>query len=316
VLILSLLREPERFERSAMQLKRAGIWPTAFLAADAECLSPDELSQGCYSADNDHEHVAEKCTSQGRAGHGCVNRGEQAIAESHHRALLAASKRSADWTVILEDDAVPVRPERWSEAFKAAWAMVPSHVKLIRLSWCIFPGDHRESTASQEDFADAGDFHLVGWIGYNPSHQYDSGGCTTGYMVHKDILPDMLELFPCCCALDCCLQNDFYQKPAAGSSVSRGLSIMLNLDAWGSQEFSADFTSYGLVQNGVFVQDARRAPSTRMKHATKDPQTSLVSAFEALNLNVPVLEKKPNPIKVPTSSLSISPSKEASTSTA
>jgi hypothetical protein len=64
--------------------------------------------------------------------------------------------------------------------------------------------------------------------------------------------------------MDCCLQHDFFDKPTRGSDVPRGLEIMLSLDAWGSTDYAMTFTSWGLHQSGVLVQDARELPSARM----------------------------------------------------
>jgi hypothetical protein len=221
----------------------------------------EELGKGCLS--NQDPEVDNACLRKGRAGLGCSVLAERAIAESHRRALTAAAQRDAEWTMVLEDDAVPVRPARWDAAFRAAWPKVPQHVKIVRLSWCTFPGDFPSDTPAADNWADAGEFHFVNWLGFEPNHRYNPGGCTSGYMVHRDIIPEILQLFPCCCALDCCLQHDFFEKPAPGDNIPRGLKLMLNMDAWGSTQYASDFTFFGLIQAGVFVQDARASPSVR-----------------------------------------------------
>lgn len=267
VLVISLLRKPERFDHSSALLQQAGIWPTEFPAVDAMCLQSEELEKACYLG-TDQEPDPQTCSD--KHGRGC-NNVEQAIAESHRRALQRALQRSSPWTAILEEDTVPVRPERWSTAFKKAWERVPEGVKIVRLSWCNFPGDHEGFNMAQDTFADAGDFLLANWTGYEDasSREYNAGGCTGGYMVHRSIIPELLNLFPCCCAWDCCLEKDFFERPVrlqgprGEEAVPRGMQVMLNMDAWGSIDYAMNYTFWGLYQSGVMVQDARELPSAR-----------------------------------------------------
>lgn len=278
VLVISLLRKPERFERSAKLLKKAGIWATEYPAADNYCVQKKELDRVC-PLHEDEEHVQQICgddwLAKGKHGTGCKHTVEQAIAESHRRALAAAQKRSSAWTAILEEDVVPVRPSRWDAAFRKAWKRVPRGIKMVRLSWCNFPGDHPGYTMGMDTFADIGDFALANWTGYHPvepgnldGRVYNAGGCTGGYMVHRSIIPEIMKLFPCCCALDCCLQHDLFEKivPIAGGREGPlGMQMMLSMDAWGSIDYAMNYTYWGLYQSGVMVQDARENPSTRQE---------------------------------------------------
>lgn len=260
VLVISLIRKNARFDYSAAKLRQAGVWPTEFAAADVECLSEEELSHGCLKGDAENSNVNEQAC-QGRAGGGCAYVNEQAVAESHRRALTAASEREKEWTAILEDDVVPVRPETWNEAFSKAWQQVPGHVKLVRLSWCQFPGDNPGSTLGQDTYSDTGEFYIYNWTGYEPGRHYNPGLCTSAYMVHRDIIPQMLQLFPCCCAVDCCLLYDFMAK-GWEQDAPQGLQFMMHLDAKGSTEYAKGFHLPWVTQMGVLVQDARDVPST------------------------------------------------------
>jgi len=268
VLVISLLSKPERFEHSAILLKQAGIWPTEFPAVESDCLQKEELDRVC-PLHEDFLSISRTC--HGKMGMGCRLTIEQAIAESHRRALAAAQQRASDWTAILEEDVVPVRPSRWNSAFEKAWKRVPDGVKIVRLSWCNFPDDHPGQTMGMDTFSDIGDFMLANWTGYYPEESgeriYDSGGCTGGYLVHRSIIPEIMKIFPCCCALDCCLQYDFFGRPVpaagGGDEVPLGTQIMLSMDAWGSIDYAMNYTDWGLYQSGVMVQDSRNLPSTR-----------------------------------------------------
>jgi len=257
VLMLSLERDSSRFAFSAQHLGDAGIFPSKFLATDGTCASPEALDKGCASQTKTNKHG---CSSLKKTGEGCSHKAEQAIADSHRRALLAAEKRDHDWTLIVEDDAVLVRPHRWDDAFKRAWEQVPPETQIVRLSWCL-PGN--VSQIIQPAYVDAGDFKLIKWNGYSTG--YRAGGCTSAYLVHRAFIPEMLSVFPCCCAVDCCLENDLYNRLAGEShSETRGMMIMLSMDGWGAQEYIAKREkSYWGVQYGVMMQAASDLRSTR-----------------------------------------------------
>lgn len=257
VLMLSLGRDASRFQFSEEKLGIAGIRPSKMLATDGSCASEGVLSMGCVSQNNEN---SEWCSKLQKTGSGCEKKAEQGIADSHRRALLAAQAREHDWTMVLEDDTVLVRPQRWDDAFKRAWKKVPPSTKIIRLSWCL-PGN--ASQIIQPTYMDAGDFKLIKWEGYATG--YRAGGCTAAYMVHRDIIPEMLNLFPCCCAVDCCFENDLYNRVVGTDrSETFGMTIMLSLDGWGSQEYIAERekSQWG-VQYGVMMQALSDLTSTR-----------------------------------------------------
>jgi hypothetical protein len=257
VLMISLGRDSSRFRFSEQNLGIAGIRPSKFLATDGKCASEDALSMGCVSQNSDN---TDWCSNLKKTGWGCQFKAEQAIADSHRRALLAAQARGREWTMIVEDDTMLVRPHRWNDAFKRAWQKVPPETKIVRLSWCL-PGN--ASLIMQPAYIDAGDFKLIKWNGYTTG--YRAGGCTTAYMVHRQIIPEMLSLFPCCCAVDCCFENDLYNRVMGSSrSETRGMTIMMSMDGWGSQEYIAERerSQWG-VQYGVMMQALSDLVSTR-----------------------------------------------------
>lgn len=257
VLMVSLAADSTRFAFSEQHLGIAGIHPTKLLATDSKCASDGVLSMGCVSQNSGN---TEWCSSLKKTGTGCGTKAEQAIADSHRRALLAAAGRYHNWTLIVEDDVMLVRPHRWDDAFRRAWRKVPPETEIVRLSWCM-PGE--KSTIMQPAFMDGGDFKLVKWNGYSTG--YRAGGCTSAYMVHRNALPEMLRLFPCCCAIDCCLENDLYNRVTDSSKKStRGMTIMMSMDGWGAQEYIAERerSQWG-VQYGVMMQALSDLTSTR-----------------------------------------------------
>jgi len=267
VLMISMERNAQRYDHSAAKLRKARIFPTKFSASDGFCDAQQQLRKGCYAVGSDESKT--KCVggkqidekkAHDKSGSGCSHT-EQAIADSHRRALAAASERKKKWTAILEEDVVPVRPERWDKAFKRAWKMVPKETKIVRLSYCMYP--NKQYQTQQHVFKDAGEFMLAKWH-WAPNSTYSPSGCTGGYLVHRDIIPEILSLFPCCCALDCCLEWDFFNKKVnSDHSLTRGMQVVMNMDAWGATEYARDFVPYDMHQNGVLVQDCREMPSMR-----------------------------------------------------
>jgi len=257
VLMISLERDDHRFEFSKEHISAAGIHPSKLLATDGTCASESVLGMGCAS--QNAMNSDEWCASLQKTGTGCSSRAEQAIADSHRRALMAASEREHDWTLIMEDDALLVRPHRWDAAFRKAWAKVPPKTEIIRLSWCL-PGNSSEIL--QPTYIDASDFKLIKWNGYSTG--YRAGGCTSAYMVHRTAIPEMLGVFPCCCAVDCCFENDLYNRVRSGSRETRGMTIMLSMDTWGSADYIAEReqSSWG-VQYGIMMQASSDLASTR-----------------------------------------------------
>jgi len=100
-----LLIHLERSNRTQHEeLNSAGIYPTLIAATDAKTAAPEDLRNGCLS--HFEEDTPLRCTGFDRSpggtrGEGCMNPTEQAIAESHRQALLAAQRRNATWTAIL-----------------------------------------------------------------------------------------------------------------------------------------------------------------------------------------------------------------------
>jgi len=119
---------------------------------------------------------------------------------SHRRALLVAKDRNSTWTAIFEDDAVPVDQTNFNTNFRKVWGQVPEGVGYVRLGWCPFTHDEQTTNFTYDHF------RLVSGL--------PVGGCTTAYMVHRDIIPTLLGLFPCCSSLDACLNSDLFATPS------------------------------------------------------------------------------------------------------
>jgi len=252
----------ERADVSQQVLASAGIQATRFSATDVNTATQDQLKDSCPL--NSQEGTAEWCTANGKVGPGCLDTVAQAITDSHRRALIKASQRtSSNWTMIIEDDVVPVHPEDWAANFRLAWQRVPPEVGMVRLARCVFEHD-LGPVRKRNTTLFAGGFQLVDWPYWTdsePKQRYYTGGCTTGYMVHKSVIPELLGLFPCCCPIDCCFENQlFYSKGHEGAEF-RGEEIMTNLDHWDTREYAKDFA--GFMQEGVMVQDNREIKTSR-----------------------------------------------------
>jgi len=232
------------------RLHEVGIYPTIFPAVDVDTTSPDDLREGCISA-KDASHEACK----DRSGYGCHLTIEQAIAESHRRALLVAKDRNSTWTAIFEDDAVPVDQTNFNTNFRKVWGQVPEGVGYVRLGWCPFTHDEQTTNFTYDHF------RLVSGL--------PVGGCTTAYMVHRDIIPTLLGLFPCCSSLDACLNSDLFATPSlCGQNNTRrcwGQEYLMGIDTLGSISLTKGWASF--VQNGILVQDNRKSKS--IKHRWK-----------------------------------------------
>jgi hypothetical protein len=259
VKVISLARTPERFDYTAQELAKAGILATSFQATDVTTARQEELRYGCIGISN---------PNKGKCGtYGCMYRSEQAIAASHRRALEAAKSRHTNWTAIVEDDMVPVQPDRWNEAFKAAWIKlqkVAPEARLVRLSWCNIVSPEQDNT---EVFADAGDFTL--------SKSLD-GVCTGAYMVHREIIPEMLSLFPCCGPVDTCWS--VWLKEQDQNGQAHGLSFTISMQLKDSREKITEIAGEEwLGQHGVMYQDRQKMESTKgwteaLSHAWKSSE--------------------------------------------
>merc|ERR1740117_2854147 len=164
VLMISVENQSSgRLSHALGKLAAAGIQPTMFSATEATGNRTGNLSEACMHADE--PEVASYCgeaSGTGRKGDGCRTKIEQAITDSHRRALMKAQEREQNWTVIIEDDAVPVVPERFSETFKNAWKNVPDTIKFIRLGWCTFEIDR--GPIEYRDYIKADDAKLVSFM--------------------------------------------------------------------------------------------------------------------------------------------------------
>jgi len=264
VLVIHLARAGRR---EFKKFNDAGVYPTLFPATDAQNATMAELNQGCVS--KAEKSAINMCADQ-RVGNGCSHRVEQAIAESHRRALVAARTRNSTWTAILEDDSVPLDPENWDENFKELWSLVPPDVGFVRLGWCTF-GD----TVEKKAFASHAEWQLIDRPAYAFSGEYYTGGCTTAYLVHRNYISNVLRLFPCCSPLDCCYEWDLFYKPDTqcrkvknGGSVCWGQHHMMGVDIKDSEKVSAQFS--GKVQSGVVAQDDRKGGSIRINDINKE----------------------------------------------
>jgi len=246
----------------AHAFEAAGISPTPFRATDAETASEEELKKACPLESD--PGTSDFCQSHKKDGTGCKSKVEQAIADSHRRAMVDALQRTeSDWTLIIEDDVVPVRPELFNAAFQDAWQKIPKQYKMVRLGWCTFEED-LGWIRKTSDVDDSGEFHVYNWMSWRDKDggdHYYSGGCTTAYMLHKDIIPEVLGIFPCCCPLDCCLERGLFYKPTETPNLYRGQQVVTNMDTSDTEAYASHFTFFN--QSGVLVQDNRQVRSSR-----------------------------------------------------
>lgn len=286
VYMISALRNGSapRARRSLASLRLANVFPELVRATEASNAEDGALTLACPL--EAEEGVAAWCRDMGREGQaGCATDVEQAIADSHRRALLRARRRSMegpDWTAILEDDVVPV-DDSFDRHFEIAWAAVPAEARIVRLGWCdpedvgvvedeeLRPGAPEELDSdspvrlvSKRWFTDeAGELH------------YHTGGCTSGYLVHREIIEEVLAAFPCCAAFDKCLQRQLFYQPALepgeweepleGEDFHetmtrevrrwRGSEILVDLDHIEARATSSGFADFN--QSGLLVQDHR-----------------------------------------------------------
>jgi hypothetical protein len=251
--MISLKRDQKRFNHSSSALAEAGVHPLFFPGVDG---TDDTISQ---------DILDRACTRQG-----CGKRVFQALVESHRQALVEAQKRDKDWTAIFEDDVIPDLgavngeggKERWMEEFEDIWAKLPPNARFVRLGRCMmktWPGEGSPSQVGMKmvSVAEAGRFRITQWTGIKDYVAY--GGCTHAYVVHKEIIPELLSLLPCPCALDCCLEWNYFHKQ--GETKELGLEILYNIDTQMTPDESAAEAAKttGLLKNvyqfGVFKQD-------------------------------------------------------------
>jgi len=273
ILQIGLESDWNRDSRTTGRLLEAGIVPNRFFATDARTASTEQLRQICpLASESTTKHF---CESRRKVGPGCRTKIEQAITDSHRRALLAALERQdSEWTAIIEDDVVPVHPEQWDDDFKKAWDdLDKDQFKFVRLGWCTFEGSLGYKPAAITPWWSSGNFKLInqmywkdsqtGWFDFITSKKhYYTGGCTTGYMVHKQMIPELLSIFPCCCPIDCCMEQHFFNAPSKGQYYQfRGEEAVMHFDHPESRQYSDHFTTFN--QSGVLVQDNRDLKSNR-----------------------------------------------------
>jgi len=266
VLMLSVGKEkPLRFNFAAEQLSKVGIFPTLFKAMDAKS-PPKALNAACHlntsgsceSLVYNRSNINRSGILEGQltAGIGCRTSIEQAIAGSHQHALQVALERNQSWTAIFEDDAVPVSGHLpWDAQFRLAWAKLPAAARYVRLNWCFDRGRKPVGARPSVD----GTFE---WV-----RTEVAGGCTSAYMVHKSIIPQILSIFPCCVAVDACLAAGFFGKrdPKAPPGTPRSNTLLFNLDVYGSDDyFLANAREDQTIQGrGVLMQARAKLHSTR-----------------------------------------------------
>lgn len=248
VLLLSLPTQPQRTLFTLAQLKTVNIHPTLFAATNGATTPQFLLNYSCNP--EGPGMCARAHNGSPKSGIGCQTTTQQAIAASHHRALLHALNRSQEWTAILEDDVMPTFNDtgRWEAEFRQAWAQRPLTATVVRLNWCY--AYHLRPFGAQPT-AD-GSFT---WV-QSPT----AGGCTSAYMVHKSIIPEMLGVFPCCTPVDACLEHDFYMEcdprlPRTGTL--RSMSMLANLDVYGSAEYKRLHSRNTWADQGGILMQAR-----------------------------------------------------------
>lgn len=247
----------DRKSRTTPNLNKVGIYPTVVAAVDVESASRDALREGCLPQDERSTSFA--CGGSdvpgGREGLGCKEPVEQAIAASHRKALLQAQSRNATWTAIIEDDVVPILPEHFNTNFKDVWAQMPSGIGLVRLGWCpLRRGTHAQNVSSTSDH-----FDLVSGHGL--------GGCTTAYMVHRDFVPTMLGIFPCCTAVDACYALDLLLWPRdcgmEDTEKCWGQKYVMGIDTPNSVQLTKKWATFS--QRGILAQDNIKSSSIKEK---------------------------------------------------
>lgn len=221
VLMITLDRQG-RFNYTHAKLQEAGIWGTRFPAVDGQDpgVSPDILDAACNLT-------------------GCLTPSLQALVASQRNAWLHAQSRTPDWTLILEDDVIPVSASSWQAAFEAAWAQVPDAAKIVRLGRCAAL-DSKFGHLEYVSPIDAGEFVVTKGKGFV---EQAAVACMQAYMVHKTAIPMLLSLIPCPYMLDVCVLK-LFEEP--------GQDFLFNIDV---RSLSSDIDYSTLKQVGVLVQD-------------------------------------------------------------
>jgi hypothetical protein len=252
VLVLTMNASTERFNSAWYALNMVHIKPTRFVAMDFRDTSWQELENGCRAPSEASKEICKQEGKAGSEGGGCVNQAEQAIALSHKKALEHAMERDHEWTAVFEDDVVPLSmdAETWGSGLRKAWATRPPAAKIVRLGWCQATPETVKVTPV------AGHKDSEPFMAYHAP----SGGCTHAYLVHKDVIPQLLGLFPCCCAIDCCWELDYFDKQDSSGKM-RSESVLINIDVADSGKKNLEL----LGEKGWFgiaTQNRKQLPST------------------------------------------------------
>lgn len=248
VLMISLPRGEERANYSKNKLSEVGIDARIFTGTDGRnpFVSKEEVLDKVIHFRNDSWYSTHDGSNESRWA--------AALADSHMRALQEAQRRQENWTAIVEDDVIPILAENmtgteWLEAFEAVWDTVPPTARFVRLGYCWSPGLGRDIVAN------AGHF-MVTTLMKQGYHARQPGICTTGYVVHKDAIPDLLSAFPCDITLDVC-----WNLHLSSNISSHGSAIIA--DRIGLFNIEVNFTDSqeGLHQYGILKQDWSTLPT-------------------------------------------------------
>jgi hypothetical protein len=103
---------------------------------------------------------------------------------------------------------------------------------------------------------DEGEFMLTTWTGYNGAYQ--PGACTTAYMVHKDVIPEMLSFFPCRDTLDVCWYKAFSDRVTRNNG--EGMIVNIEPHVFTHKAWTGANQGRPLLQFGILLQDWETFP--------------------------------------------------------
>lgn len=246
---INLERKPERAKYASEKLAAVGIFATKIPATDASCIPGHLLEEACSS----------DCSPD-----------EAAIAHSHKRALELASLRDEEWTAVFEDDAVPVlmgkmNASEWNSEFRRIWRKVPEAAKVVRLSWCLPDSDKWTLQWEKPTIGEAGEGKMMltrfGMQSPDENIWHSVGLCTTAYMVRKDAIESLLNIFPCNGALDACLGWKYFNTWDEKTG-SPGLEYLYNLDIEGSASYIRSTGDVSMKFFGIMMQARNQLESS------------------------------------------------------
>jgi len=242
--VMMTLRGRGGYEYGVDKFRSVGINMLSIEAVDGRTATPADVAAGCVTQDL---VPIGNC----QADQGCRTMVEAALTESHRRALeYALHREGSNWTAIFEDDAIPVEfpGVDWDLEFRRAWEHLPPTARIIRLHWSDNFGAVRELPKPIEN---KGRFQ---WLQHaNSSHRDGFGGCLTAYMVHKEFIPEMLKVFPCCMISDACYIWEIYVPH---------WKVLFNLVAVGSDGYEHGPSEGWSIDYGVMTPARKTLPST------------------------------------------------------